>query len=78
MSEELEELIKTKGRLEVSHDEGGGGMGLYWCATVGGEWPYCHGETFDDALADLLSEHRRLEREALQERINAIDGAAQL
>lgn len=30
---QIDRLIKQKGRLQLSHDEGGGGMGYYYCAT---------------------------------------------
>lgn len=75
---ELGRLIKLKGRLQVSHDEGGGGMGYYWCATLGGDWPYCSHSTLDGALNVLVSEHLRIERETLQKRINDIDASASL
>ena len=75
--EELERLIKQKGHLTASNTTGGG-MGLYWMTSIGHEWPYCSGATLESALKNLISEHHRLEREALQARINAIDGSAQL
>lgn len=75
---QLERLVKQKGRLQISHDEGGSGMAYYWCATLGGEWPYCHASTLEGSLRVLVSEHLRLEREALQKRINEIDGSASL
>ena len=75
---QIERLIKQKGRLQISHDEGGGGMGYYFCATVGGEWPFCSSSTPEGALRVLVSEHLRLEREALQKRITEIDGSASL
>lgn len=73
----LERLIKEKGQLEVTHTNGGG-VGLYWSATIGTQWPYCHGGTLEGALKTLVSEHLRLEREELQKRINAIDESAGL
>jgi hypothetical protein len=75
---QLERLVKQKGRLQISHDEGGSGMAYYWCATLGDEWPYCHASTLEGSLRVLVSEHLRLEREALQKRINEIDGSASL
>jgi hypothetical protein len=74
----LEELIKSKGRLRVSHNESGSGMGYYWCATLGDEWPYCSSGTLIGAIEDLISEHNRLEKEALQKRINEIEQLSQL
>ena len=73
----LERLIKEKGQLEVTHTNSGG-VGLYWSATIGGKWPYCHGGTLEGALKTLVSEHQRLEREELTKRINAIDESAGL
>jgi len=75
---QLQHLIKRKGSLRISHDEGGGGMGYYFCATLRDEWPYCHGSTPERALRVLVSEHLRLEREALQKRINEIDASSGL
>lgn len=73
----LERLIKEKGQLDVTHTNGGG-VGLYWSSTIGGEWPYCGGGTLEGALRTLVSEHLRLEREELQKRIKAIDESAGL
>jgi len=78
LHEQLDKLVKAKGELNVSYEAGGGGMGLYWCATVGREWPFCSGGTLEGALKNLVSEHTRLEREALQKRITEIDASAQL
>lgn len=77
MNEQLEQLIKVKGSLHISHDPGGGGTGYYWTASVGA-WPYCSSSTLEGAINVLLSEHKRIEREALQKRINEIDGSASL
>jgi len=74
----LELLIKQKGHLQLSYDAGGGGMGYYFCATLNNEWPYCSESTPEGAIRVLISEHARLEREALQKRIAEIDGSANL
>lgn len=74
----LEYLAETKGSINISHNKGGGGMGLYWCASINNEWPYCHGGTIKGALSTLVSEHLRLEREENQKRINDIDASANL
>lgn len=73
----LERLVKQNGQLKITHTNGGG-MGLHWCATVGGDWPYCHGETLEGSLKELVSEHLRLERESHAKRINEIDECANL
>lgn len=75
--ENLERLIKAKGSLDLGTTDGGG-MGYKWCATLGGEWPYCYGFTIEGALKSLVSEHIRIEREQLQKRINEIDASAAL
>jgi len=73
----VENLVKQKGSLHISHDEGGGGMGYYWQVSAGG-WPYCSGSSLEGALKDFVATHQRLEREALQKRINEIDASASL
>jgi len=75
---ELESLVKAKGSLRISYSSDDGGMGTNWCATIGGEWPYCHGESIEGLLKMVVSEHRRLEREQLQKRLNEIDASANL
>lgn len=74
----VENLVKRHGSLSVSHDAGGSGMGLFFCSSVGGKWPFCSGETLADALTQLASEHARIEREALERRITEIDASANL
>lgn len=76
--EELETLIKQKGSLRISHNPDGSGMGYYWTANLGDAWPYCSSGTLESTLKLLVHEHRRLEREALQKRINAIDASSGL
>ena len=78
LSEQVASLIKQKGPMRVAYDEGGGGMGFCYCATIAGKWPYCHHSTLEGALRVLVSEHLRLEREALQKRITEIDNSAAL
>lgn len=73
--ESLEILITKKGHLLVSYGPGGG---LCWAATLRGEWPYCSGATMEGALKALVVAHARLEKEALQERINEIDASSGL
>lgn len=74
---ELERLIKKKGGLHVVNASGGG-MGLFWSVTLGGEWPWCSGGTLEWAFKNVISTHLRLEREELAERINEIDASAAL
>lgn len=74
----LESLIKTKGSLRITHNESGEGMAYYFCATVGDAWPFCHGSTAECAIKNLLAEHLRLKREALQKSIREIDESANL
>lgn len=73
----LEDLIKKKGALSVGYGSGSG-MGLYWTASLGREWPYCSGSTLEGSLKVLVSEHLRLEKEETQKRINEIDASAGL
>jgi len=73
----VENLVKQKGSLHISHDAGGGGMGYYWQVNAGG-WPYCSGSTLEGALKDFVATHQRIESEALQKRINEIDASANL
>lgn len=73
----LERLIENKGSLCVVKSNGSG-MGLYWSASVGGNWPFCAGGTLEQALDQLVFRHAQLEREALQAQINAIDASANL
>lgn len=73
----VETIIKQKGTLHISHDEDGGGMGHYWQVNAGG-WPYCVGSTLEGALKNFVATHQRLEREALQKRINEIDASSSL
>jgi hypothetical protein len=74
---ELEKLVKQKGSLSVRHSPGGSGMGLYWVADADG-WPYCSAGTLRGAVKGLIESHKRLEKEALQKRINEIDASSGL
>lgn len=74
----LSDLIKEKGRLQVSYDPSGSGMGYYWCATLGGEWPFCNADTLENSITVLISEHLRLKKETLQRQIKEIDESSNL
>lgn len=60
----LENLIKEKGKLEVSYYRGYG-VSLNWSASIGGKWPHSHGDTFEGALKDLVHTYKQIEREQL-------------
>lgn len=75
--EQVEVLIKKHGSLRVTHDPGGSGMGYYYTASVS-EWPCCSSSSLVGSLTVLVKEHLRLEKEALQKRINEIDESSAL
>ena len=75
MFTELDRLIKKNGHLTVSHGNGGG-IGLCWTATLGGDWPYCSSSTIEGSLQNLISTHLRIEKAAAQKRINEIDASS--
>jgi hypothetical protein len=69
----LEKLVKAKGELSIEHDEGGSGMGYYWSANIDCKWPWSVGSTFQQCLESLVVTHAKIDKEALQKKINEID-----
>lgn len=76
--ETLTKLIETEGRLQVWHEPGGSGMGYYFGATIGKDWPYGYASNVEGAIMACVSARLRIKRDEAQRLINEIDASSKL